>query len=390
MAQFRSEELEAVLGDDFDGELLISSRTQQSSLRGSQRGFLWTVVSLCGLAAACYGVAQHMHVKDDQHVLVTVGTSVTDSITILADTDDVTAEGNVEGHTRDPNGTDVKAASVEGCGDLPFVKLTEVVSSNLGNRGPDSGPEGIIYKAKAYHTGFEHDINDLEIHVHSLSKFQNNHSNEEAAYDEQYRPAFTTGEYVNGMHGRFAAISVKQNESVKVMVHAYDAIKKVDIPLPHSAISFFDLDTGADNNHSVEHVKVRAYKNYFVTNATEVNITEVDGFTVFTATREGTGADNPADPTELTELQKNRAITVEYLNTDKIEFEVGASPGKTGRVFSWVFRPSLLCAKTKMPDGSLVAAKGQGAPIVPVQHSGSPVNEVPVVAMILGLFVSSI
>jgi len=278
----------------------------------------------------------------------------------------------VKGHLFIGFDEEVAAASEEGCESLPFVKLTNVVTSNLGNKGPDiNAEEGIIYNATAHHTGAN--VSHLQIHIHSVpGPFG------DMEFDEKYEPAFTHGQYVNGIFGKFGIINVKQGQSVMLRAHAYDADTGKDIPLPHSAISFFDLDTGADNNHSVEHVKITGrhpwgspivkppFKAYYVSNETEVDVTKSDNFTVFTATTEGTGEDNPSDPTELTVQQKNRAVTVVFEDTDSFLFEVGASPGKTGRVFSFVFRPSLLCAKTKLADGTLVGAKDTGAPVVPV------------------------
>lgn len=278
------------------------------------------------------------------------------------------------------------AASAEGCEDLPFVKLTEVVSSNLGKQGPDNNAsEGIIYKAKAYNTGI--DVDNLEIHVHSVRMFNVSKENDDN-YDKNYRPAFTHGEFVNGLHGRFGVINVKQGETVKVRAHAYNADTKKDIPLPHAAISFFDLDAGENGTRSVEHVGVTGYKAFYTSNETEVKINTShasggdDAYTNFTATTEGTGEDNPHLPTELTKQQKNRAVTVVFDDAEKIEFEIGASPGKTGRVFSFVFRPSLLCAKTKLADGSLEPAKGQGAPLVPVR--GAARKDLPSAVLMVG------
>jgi len=40
------------------------------------------------------------------------------------------------------------------CADLPYVKLEELISSNLGMQGPDEGKEeGLIYRASLLHVG---------------------------------------------------------------------------------------------------------------------------------------------------------------------------------------------------------------------------------------------
>merc|ERR1712232_190841 len=155
------------------------------------------------------------------------------------------------------------------------------------------------------------DVPNLEIHVHSVLSFEN--ASGDGDYDHNYRPAFTSGIYVNGIQGKFAIINMKQGSTLKVRAHAYDADKNQSIHLPHAALSFFDLDTGAENVKSVEHVSIgRGYSAYWLSNETEVNVTHKDGLTVFTATKEGNGKDNPSDPVQLTELQKDRAITIEY------------------------------------------------------------------------------
>jgi len=249
------------------------------------------------------------------------------------------------------------------CDDLPFVRLQKVVTSNLGKQGPNkSAEEGIIYQATSKHTGAN--VSNLEIHVHSVKAFEND------TYDDEYEPAFKTGTYVNGIHGNFGCVNVKQGKSVKLRAHAYDADTKKDIPVPHGAISFFDLDTGKDDVLSVEHVKVAGYSHYFVSNETEINVTQEGEFTVFTATKEGTGDDNPTNPIVLTAQQKDRAVTLEFSGTSHFDFEVGASEGHTSRVFCFVFRPSLLCAKTAIKK-VLYPGSGPEAPIIAVKHNGA-------------------
>lgn len=274
-------------------------------------------------------------------------------------------------------GLESEATVETDCGDLPFVKLEKVVTSNLGKQGPNtSAEEGIIYQASAHHTGT--DVDNLEIHVHSLKAFDNE------SYDDDYEPAFTHGTYVNGIHGNFACVNVKQGKSVKLRAHAYDADKKKDIAVPHGALSFFDLDTGKDNVLSVEHVKVSGYTHYFVSNETEINVTQEGDFTVFTATKEGTGDDNPTNPIELTPEQKDRAVTIEFAGKSHFDFEVGASAGHTSRVFCFVFRPSLLCAKTAI-NKVLFPATGDGAPIIPVQGQSGAFTALPSLFLTFGI-----
>jgi len=247
------------------------------------------------------------------------------------------------------------------CEQLQLVHLDSVVSSNLGKKGPDTeAEEGIIYNASLRHPLLNH--TRFQIHIHSVLQWSNS-----TQYDDQYSPQWTKGDFVNGKHGKFFHINVKPNSSVKLRVHAHQLGSVDDLQVPVAHMTFFDLDTGRNNNHSIEQVKICDIQRYYLSNATEINTTlESDGgheCTVFTATVEGTGDDNPKDPDALTVQQKNKAVTVELRHANAINFEVGASPGETGRVFSFVLRPSLLCADTKLANGSLVPAEGRGAPI---------------------------
>lgn len=299
----------------------------------------------------------------------------------------------------------IEATKEAGCGDLPFVLLTGVVSSNLGKQGPDhDAEEGIIYSATQTNTGTH--IENLQIHVHSLNSFDVEGDDDEN-YDKDYRPAFTHGPFVNGIHGKFACINVKQGTTLKMRAHAYDADKQEDVDLPRAYVSFFDLDTGIQNNHSVEHVKIAGYSAYYLSNETEIKTVHDEsfyatkdtdggtgdviklggGFTGFYATLEGTGDDNPSDPLLLTKQQKDRAVTIEFADVTKFDFEIGASPGKTARVFSFVFRPSLLCAKTTVHK-HLFPARGDRAPLVPVEvdvKKSDACNRLPSVILIFGV-----
>jgi len=196
---------------------------------------------------------------------------------------------------------------------------------------------GIIYRAKTVNMG--DDDSDFEIHLHSVKDFDNQ---SEENYDDKYRPVFTHGEYVNGLHGKFADINVKPNESVKFRIHGYNVTTKKDIVFPAGLVTFFDLDCGPE---SKEHVSVKGYHAYYVTKDTELKVTHDDEtrFTTFTGSTQGTGEDNPTKPFDLTKQQMNRAVTFEFPPLTEFGFEVGASAGKTGRVFTFAFRPSLTC-----------------------------------------------
>merc|ERR1712039_607266 len=94
----------------------------------------------------------------------------------------------------------------------------------------------------------------------------------------------------------------------------------------------------------------------------------------FTATKEGTGDDNPSDPLDLTEVQENKAVTVTFADKADINFEVGATAGRRPRVFSFIFRPSLLCAQ-KVPVKEVRRPTSGGGKPKPAE--GSSFHHVP-------------
>lgn len=273
--------------------------------------------------------------------------------------------------------------------DMPYVMIEKVVSSNLGKQGPDNDEEeGIIYDVKTHNLGEHLQGKKLQIHIHSLKKLgqpidlQSVKEDKEAEYADDYEPAFKKGNFVNGIHGKFACINIKQGTSLALRAHVYDVEAKEDIELPHALVSFFDIDTGKDGTHSVESVKVGDYSAFYLSNETQIEHTTEGNYVTFTATKEGTGDDNPKAPMVLTKEQKNKAVTVEFENIKHFDFEVAATEGKTARVFSFVFRPSMICATTDYKK-HLYPASGKGAPIQPEKTSRSGAQSVTASLMLM-------
>ena len=77
--------------------------------------------------------------------------------------------------------------------------------------------------------------------------------------------------------------------------------------------------------------------------------TAADGWTAFESSSVGTGKDNPADPLDLTALQKARAVTLYYQNTACFEIALACIPpgaddatmtAQDVRRAGWSFDPS--------------------------------------------------
>jgi len=152
----------------------------------------------------------------------------------------------------------------------------------------------------------------------------------------------------NGLNGKFMSIGLKPGTNLSFTIGAYNPETNESVKLPFFSITFFDLDEG-DDHQSSEYVLAKDFEHYYVEEDTEVNVTKMeDGVSRFGATKKGTGDDNPKESEALAPLMKNKAVTLSYLNREHAEFTIGAEEGKTFRGFSFVLRPSLVCAKTKI------------------------------------------
>uniref|UniRef100_A0A7S1RX34 Uncharacterized protein n=1 Tax=Alexandrium catenella TaxID=2925 RepID=A0A7S1RX34_ALECA len=280
----------------------------------------------------------------------------------------------------DPHLVVLDEAAEDPCKSLPFLRIMSIKSNNLGGKGPDTDqPEGLVYVAQPFNSGLD---SSVEIHLHAVNEFYFAHSEEEGTnLTADYHPEWPK---VNGITGHFATINVHPGTNVTCTLHGYDPVAKENVKLPKWAMTFFDLDTGKDGDKSVEYLRINNFKNYFVTNTTELEVRhEGEGAMKFTGTVEGTGDDNPDEPLKLTAVQKNRAVSFEFEGTDEVKFQLGASPGDTARVFQFVVRPVLRCAYTKLENGTLLAHDSPSSPIEIVK--GGSEHSKPVVALAIGL-----
>uniref|UniRef100_A0A7S1Q7N0 Uncharacterized protein n=1 Tax=Alexandrium catenella TaxID=2925 RepID=A0A7S1Q7N0_ALECA len=254
------------------------------------------------------------------------------------------------------------------CGKMPFLQIMSVKGNNLGRKGPETEKEeGIVYEVRPYNTG-ANSSHALELHLHAVTEGFFTHSEAEGAKIQSgYSPEWAK---VNGITGEFGTINIKPGTNVTLQLHAYDATEKKDISLPRFALTFFDLDAGQGGTKSVEFLRINNFAKYIVTNETQLDIRPEAGATKFEATAEGTGDDNPEIPYELTPLQKNKVVSLEFKDQNEVIFELGASPGDAARVFQFVVRPIMRCAYTKLADGTLLAPDDPMSPIALVERAG--------------------
>lgn len=80
--------------------------------------------------------------------------------------------------------------------------------------------------------------------------------------------------------------------------------------------------------------------------------------TQFWGTDSELGYDNPEQNALLTAVQKKKSVTLQ-IGTEGLQaavFRFGSLPGESAREIRFGFMPTMLCSKTRMPDGSVLDA----------------------------------
>lgn len=222
---------------------------------------------------------------------------------------------------------DLSPADEDPCDGRPQIKLLKTLHSNLGNKGPDMGDEGMVYEGVNIHPGDPNQ--DVLVVVNATNEIDSHH---------------------NGLWGKYAGIAAYGGTELHATFRILDKTTRNPVKVRELDITFFDLDRHGEGQE-VEYIKVKKPDQYFLTEDPLVSVTEGDdGYVMFKATKNGDSKDNPADPLLLTVEQKNKAVTIRYTDLDKFEVEMGSEghvgSGRPYRGFIFVFRPSLLCAKT--------------------------------------------
>jgi len=221
-----------------------------------------------------------------------------------------------------------KAEGSDPCAEYPYFKFQRVLHNNLAQKGPDTGNEGIIYRTLDLGQGAGKEMNrEVDIVVNAMSG---------------YTP-FSSRR--NGMQGKYGSINIQSGSSIKLKFRMYDVASKKQLNIKELAMTFFDLDQGMTQT-SRESVTTHNFDKYHLTSQTEVQVKKQGDMTQFMSSTFGTGQDNPTDPMFLTQQQKNRAVSLMFSNVTELRVTLAASPGEGPRFFTFVARPSLLCAVT--------------------------------------------
>jgi len=233
------------------------------------------------------------------------------------------------------------------CHGFTRIAAHKVLHSNLGNKGPDSGEEGIILSA----VEIDEDKGDApDVRHHLVMKIN---------ALTPYEPFDKTD---NGLDGKFLTISEHAGHELKVSISFWEGNHTASKPwsVPHKlGLSVYDLDTSA-NNTGVEYFIVSDFADEQLTKSTKVKqiddlgakVKKLDlgaGAVKFEATVYGNSSDNPVDPSDLTQDQKDKAAVVEYKpNTHSINVTFGSTVGPIPRRFMFFFEDALLCEEKEV------------------------------------------
>lgn len=226
------------------------------------------------------------------------------------------------------------------CRDFPFLDMKTVLRSNLGLKGPDLGAEeGLVFE------GFDREpgrtAKPIELHVNVVSDFNAFHP---AQIDKLG--------FFDGPGSKFMGINLQQGTEVTLKFTVTEPGNTVPIRLDKMDLTFFDLDTHTSGNNK-EFVKASGFTNQVTYAGTQLQISgdPSDIFT-YSATQPGTAADNPTDPTSLTELQLQRAVSLQFEGFTETTVTFGSTKFDSGhfRRFDFVGRPSIKCATGVNPE----------------------------------------
>jgi len=224
------------------------------------------------------------------------------------------------------------------CDDLVLIKPVECILNNLGGKGPDSGSEAMIFRAKVSANDSSIDGRGVLIAVRATTPYNMDPLNR-----------------FNGKRGKFFAIGVRAGTEVSLQIRVYDEATKQPLVLPHFSISFFDLDVDP-GPRARKYVIARDFQQYYVAHGSQISVdTHANGSTKFRAMTPDVGLDNPVEKESeaLTDLSKSKGVTLQYFDRDSIYVTVGAEDGGGIRGFLFSLRPSIICTKSRIGGQSM-------------------------------------
>jgi len=233
------------------------------------------------------------------------------------------------------------------CDDTIDFTQANVVHSNLGGAGPDSGDETLV---------FGNVKPGVNLAVTATSPYSPNSVNAQG------------GILRNDIKNGFGAINLASGSSVDLKFQFQDAATGAPKIMESFLFTFFDADHGMAHE-SREAITVTGFSSFKYSEETALDITDTAtddaalaagaGVATFTSTMRGGNVDNPTNPLALNELQERRTVVLMFEN--KADFTVSA--GESGyanpqgrNIFfsgtsSVVCLPEAKCSSYTCPEG---------------------------------------
>lgn len=201
--------------------------------------------------------------------------------------------------------------------------MASVAYSNLGGMGPDfNSPSGLRF------TNIAHIENDQ-----TLDMIVTNQS--------EYSPSNTAN---NGLNGEFAQVNIGGGTATRFRFTFYKSGSDEVYIMPWNYISIYDLDHGKKGEQYRETMEIKGFATHYMTESSELHVVQKgDKWYTYGSTTWGTGKDNPSDPMNLTQQQKDRSVTL--LFHDKGFFDAkfaAAKPKRSGRNFLFSGKSALV------------------------------------------------
>jgi len=211
--------------------------------------------------------------------------------------------------------------------------LSTIVYNNLGNTGPDSGPEGIRYSNVAT-------LNDrsVDLIVNAMGPYQKHAKSS------------------NGLNGAVGKINLYHMRDCDFKFSFVDTANSQPVNMGAVSFSVFDLDEGPDGM-AKESITMGGFTNDYMMDFTSIRTQDLpDGRRQYSSTAHGRGSNNPSDPFTLTEVQAAHSVTFDLpagTSDFTVNYAVTEAPTKErmpdffGRNFLFAGASSLYYCKTE-------------------------------------------
>jgi len=198
---------------------------------------------------------------------------------------------------------------------------SQVVYSNLGGGGPDlNSPEGVKYANIASYNG-----RSIDLTINAVGDYT----------------AFKASK--NGKKAFYGIINMNKGAEATLDFSLTGTDDGQPVAIDALYFSVLDLDEGKRMKLR-ESVTVAGYASSYLTEDTEIKMSTLgSGVVRFDSSMPGTGRDNPKDPNQLNERQKNRAATFLFDHADswRVQLFVGNGP-PSGRNFMFAGKSSVV------------------------------------------------